>query len=143
MFGSGPDSLLFRRIREELNKVYFIGTMYDQYKGSMLLYAGINASDKDVVMEEIAAMIARIINKDISEQALQIAKTSLIQNLIESMDSIHSITSRIHHLAVFGKTFDQDRLIKTITDTTMDDVVAIAKKLTLDTTYLLRGEIDA
>lgn len=143
MFGSGPDSLLFHRIREELNKVYFIGTMYDQYKGSLLLYAGIHSADQDVVMAEIATMIERIIAKDISPEALQIAKTSLVQNLIESMDSINSIVSRIHHLAVFGKTFDQHRLIQTIEQTTMDDIVNIARKLKLDTTFFLRGETDA
>jgi predicted Zn-dependent peptidase len=114
--------------------------MYDQYKGVLILYAGIDAKDHDLVVAEIDDIIHNIQTKQLSDQALIIAKKALIQNLVESLDSIGAITSRINHLAMFDRTFDQAKLIELVEQTTMDDIANIASMMTLDTSYLLRGE---
>jgi predicted Zn-dependent peptidase len=140
LLGGGPDSMLFKRIREELNKVYFIGSSYDQYKGSLYIYAGIDASDKEDVVSEISTILGAIQAQEIADEALQIAKTALVQNLIESLDSIGAITSRINHLALFHRTFHQSELIEKIKRVTKEDIANIAKQISFDTLVMLRCE---
>lgn len=140
VLGAGPDSLLFKRVREELNKVYFIGSMYDQYKGSLAIYAGIDPKDYDDVIHEINLQIKAIQTKTIDPNVFEIAKTTIIQHLIESLDSIGSIVARINHLAMFHKTFQQAELIQRIKGITLDDIARIANMMQLDTTFFLKGD---
>lgn len=140
LLGGNPESLLFKRIREEMNKVYFIGSSYDQYKGSIYIYGGINPEEYEIVVAEIEAVIQSIQQNTYPKHRLDIAKKVLINGLIESFDSPGAIASRVNHLSLFNKTFDPDDLIKKIQAVTEKDVREIATKMTLDTTFFLRGE---
>ncbi|QMS85832.1 EF-P 5-aminopentanol modification-associated protein YfmF [Candidatus Xianfuyuplasma coldseepsis] len=140
MLGGHAESILFKRIREELNKVYFIGSSYDQYKGSLYVYAGINELDYDEVQTEINAIVSSIQKGDFTDEILHITKTILISNFYQSLDSSSSICSRIHHLALFHRTFNPEELIAKIKSVSKADITRIASQLQLDTTFLLRGE---
>jgi predicted Zn-dependent peptidase len=140
LVGGSSDSLLFQRIREELNQVYFIGSSYDQYKGSMVIYAGIDSSARDLVEQEIKTILAGLAQGSVPPTPLSIAKTALIQGMLESLDSIRSVTGRIHHLAMFDRTFDADQLIAAIEAVTTADIARIAGMVQHDTTFFLRGE---
>lgn len=140
VLGGGPESLLFKRIREQLNKVYFIGSSYDQHKGSLLIYAGINPRDFDEVRREIEKIIQQLTSQTFDDTMLSIAKKTLINGLIESFDSSSSLATRISHLSLFDKTFDSKRLISKIEQTTKEDIASISRLLKLDTIYFLRDD---
>jgi predicted Zn-dependent peptidase len=140
LLGGNPESLLFKRIREELNKVYFIGSSYDQYKGSLYIYGGINPEEYDMVIQEISTIIESIKRNDYPKHRLEIAKKTLINGLIESFDSPGSLASRVNHLSLFHKTFDPEQLIQKIQTITELDIQKMASVLQLDTTFFLRGE---
>lgn len=140
MLGGHAESILFKRIREELNKVYFIGSSYDQYKGSLYIYAGINESDYDEVQTEIQSIVSAIQTGDFSDEVLHITKTILVSNFYQSLDSSSSICARIHHLALFHRSFNPDELVAKINAVSKADIIRIATQLRLDTTFLLRGE---
>lgn len=139
VLGGGSDSLLFQRIREELNQVYFIGSSYDQYKGSLMIYCGIDSSARDLVEREIEAILNRLAAGDVPADTLAIAKTGLVQGLLESLDSNRSLIGRIHHLAMFNRTFDADKLIAAIRSVTAADVARIAAMVEADSTFFLKG----
>jgi len=142
VFGGGSESLLFRRIREELNKVYFIGSSYDQHKGSLLVYAGINPNDYDEVLQEIDSIVTSLHQETFDASMINIAKKTLVNGLIESFDSASALASRIHHLSLFDRTFNPDELIEKIENITAHDVSTISQLLKLDTVYFLRNDPD-
>ena len=140
LLGGGMESLLFKRIREELNKVYFIGSMYDQYKGSIMIYGGIDAKEYPTVQTEIESILAKIEEQEYSDTSLDIAKRTLINSLIESFDSSGAMASRINHLAIFDKTFDYKKLIQKVERVSKSDISALVKKVSQDVSVLLRGD---
>ena len=140
VLGSGPDSLLFRRIREELSLVYFIGSLFDYHKGSMLIYAGINQSEYQNVINEIDQTIDDLKTMNYVDTQLEIAKKNIISSLKQSLDSQGSLVTRINNLSLFNKTFDQEQLTKKIESVTKQDLADLTLKLKKDVSFLLRND---
>ncbi len=139
LLGGGSESLLFKRIREELNLVYFIGSAYDQYKGSLMIYGGIDTAAYEEVQVEITTVMEAIATGDFDDAALAITKQVLINNLIESFDSQGAMIGRINHLSIFNKTFDTKALIARVEAIDKDDVAKIARLVQADTSFFLKG----
>lgn len=139
LLGGGSESLLFKRIREERNLVYFIGSAYDQYKGSLMIYGGIDTAAYDDVLAEVTAVMDAIADGDVDDDAITITKQVLINNLIESFDSQGAMVGRLNHLAIFDKTFDAKALIQRVEAIDKHDVARIAKHVKADTTFFLKG----
>ncbi len=140
LIGGSTESLLFNRIREELSLVYFIGSLYDNYKGTFVIYCGINKEEQEKVTDEIDRIIDSVINEEVKEETLSLIKTSLISSLIESYDSIGSLTLRINDLSLFNRSFNKDIIIDKVNKVTISDLKEIAKKLQKQVVYTLRGE---
>jgi predicted Zn-dependent peptidase len=140
LIGGSSESLLFNRIREELSLVYFIGSLYDNYKGSFVIYSGINKEDQEQVLKEVDNIISMVINEEVSEELLQTTKTTLISSLIESYDSIGSLTSRINDISLFDRPFNIENIINSVSSVSIKDLSFIAKKLQKQVIYTVRGE---
>ncbi len=140
LIGGGPESLLFKRIREELSLVYFIGSVYDHYKGSFVIYAGINQFDYHNVLKEVNNTFKQIINQKYEDKALIIAKKSIISGLIQSLDSNSSLITRINNLSLFNREFDQEKLVSRINSVTKDDLSQTVKLVKEDIRFLLRND---
>lgn len=140
LFGSNSESMLFKEIREEKGLVYFIGSGYDPYKGVLFVSSGINGDDYQDVMTTIDAVLEKIIQKDITQEELEISKNIIINNLIESLDSAYAIMTRFQRNCLFGIDFNIEKMIESIQKVTIPEVAAIAQNLKKDTTYCLRGD---
>lgn len=140
LFGGGSESLLFKSIREDQNLVYFIGSFYDQYKGSLIVYAGINQKDFEKLMLEVDQIILDLKNGIIDKELLSIAKKSIIQSVIESLDSNLSLANRVNHLAMFDRAFNKEQIIQNVNNVSMVDIKNIANQLQKNTTFFLRGK---
>ena len=140
LIGSGSESLLFKTIREKLSLVYFINSGYDHYKGIFTVYSGINQKDYTQVINEIDKTIEDTKNLNYDDKVLVIAKKTIINSLIESLDSNGSLITRINNLSLFEKELDIENLINKINEVTKNDIRDIANLLKKDTTFLLRND---
>jgi len=140
LLGGGPESLLFKVIREELSLVYFIGSSYDYYKGFLSIYSGINQQDYEKTIIAIDEIVERIKRNDYSDKALLIAQKTITNSLIESLDSQSNLTARINNLSLFNKELDIAALIAKINKVTKEDISEIAQKLHKDTLFFLRND---
>ncbi|MBU1020177.1 MAG: insulinase family protein [Firmicutes bacterium] len=140
IFGASSESLLFKEVREEKGLVYFISSSYDPYKGVMFVTSGINEDDYEQVVLTIDEVLTKIINKEVSNQLLEVSKNIVVNHLIESLDSAHSLMTRFQRNSLFGIDFDIEQMIEIIQQVTISEVAEIAKNLKKDTIYLLRGE---
>jgi len=140
LVGSGPESLLFKRIREELSLVYFIGSVYDQNKGSFIVYGGINQNDYNNVLKEVENILLDVKNMTYDDKFLVIAKKGIVSGLFQSLDSGGSLIGRLNSLSLYNKEFDLDVLVAKINKVTkeeLSDLVGLIKK---DVTFLLRND---
>lgn len=140
IFGASSESMLFQEIREEKGLVYFINSSYDPYKGVMFVMSGINQDDFDDVNKTVDEVLEKIIKGDFAEELLSVAKTIIINRLIESLDNGHAILTRFHRNSLFGLEFDIEDMIGQIKHVSKNDISEVAAKLVKDTVYLLRGE---
>lgn len=140
LLGGSSESLLFNRVREELSLCYFIGSVYDQYKGSMVIYAGIDHFQKEVAIQEIDSIISKIQNGQIKDSDLELTKTTVINSYLESFDSLSSLTTRAHDINLFHRPFDNQKVIDEIKAVTIEDLQQVSQKLVKQITVELRGE---
>lgn len=140
LVGGGPESLLFKRIREDLSLVYFIGSVYDNYKGTLVVYAGINQEEYSNVQNEITNVLEDVERRNYDDKFLTIAKKSIVSGLLQSFDSSSSLISRLNTLSLFDKELDVEELTDKINEVTKEDISRLIVKLKKDVSYLLRND---
>ncbi len=142
LFGGSAESLLFKKIREELGLVYFINSSYDPYKGVLFIVSGINKEDYNKVLITIDNILGKIINQEYSNDDLEISKKIQVNGLIESLDSNIGILSRISRDSLFNNPFNPEEVIKNLNLVTKEEISSVAKTLRKDTIFLLRDDKD-
>ena len=141
ILGGSPDSKLFSTVREKNSLCYSISSIPQQLINILTVWAGINAKDfekaRDLIIEEVKS----IVNGEFSNEDLDKAKTTYINSIQELTDNPISILN-LYVGIEYLKSDDLDTRIKMIKQVTIQNVLDIAKKIHLDTIYLLEGDLD-
>lgn len=145
MFGGYFNSTLFQVIREQHSLAYYVSSIYDSKNGDLIIYAGINKKNYQKTLHLIMDSLSRYQNGDfeeIDELNLQMAKLNFEKTLIESVDEMNGLLSKILD-DVFGrKILSTKEAIEKINSVTLEEVKEAALHLKLDTIYLLQGDMD-
>lgn len=142
VFGGSSESMLFDEIRENSGLVYFINSTYSAYKGALFVYSGINQNDYQTVLDKVEDIIQKMQSGDIPVEILEMAKKTYINGLIQSTDSIYSLSSKMFHSYLFDYDLNIQKSIEEVSSITITDISKIASRLQKDTVFLLRGEQD-
>ncbi|MEC9484299.1 MAG: pitrilysin family protein [Candidatus Izemoplasma sp.] len=142
LLGGGSDSLLFHEVRNNAGLCYFIGSSYDQFKGSVIIYTGIEKSNEEAVLPLINDVIDSIKSTTYQTDHLTIAKKAIITSLISSLDSSYSLLNHLAKGLYFNKPFDPDHAIEAVKRVTQDDIARCAKQLILNVTVIVEGGND-
>ena len=140
IFGSGMTSKLFQNVREKLSLCYSIGTSYYSAKGLVTLSAGINAADEEKAKAEIAAQLEAMCRGEITEGEMAAAREAILSGLRGIHDSPGAIENYYASAALSGLGWTPAEYRERIAAVTAEQVAEAAKKLTLHTTYILKGE---
>ena len=139
LFGSGMVSKLFMKIREEMSLCYDINSGYYGSKGVLTVSAGIDFDKVDLVRREIENQLEDCRKGKITREELIAAKESVISGLEAVHDSPGSIEGYYAVAALSGLTLTPEEYIRQVRLVTPEQVAAVAKTLTLHTTYFLQG----
>ena len=140
IFGAGMTSKLFQNVREKLSLCYSIGTTYYSAKGLVTLSAGIDAADEEKAKAEIAAQLEAMCRGEITEAEMAAAREAILSGLRGIHDSPGSIENYYASAALSGLGWTPAEYMERIAAVTAEQVAEAAKKLTLHTTYILKGE---
>ena len=144
VLGGFPHSKLFMKVREEAGLAYYIHTRLERHKGLMLISAGINAADRQSVHGIIEAQMNEMLNGKITDAELENTKRGLVNQLLSRQDNPSQLIAFHLDGVVGGMDYSFDQLIRGIEATDIDQIKAVAKRITLDTAYLLKpreGEV--
>lgn len=143
LFGGFPHSKLFMNVREKESMAYYASSHIDAYRGNILVQAGIEAENRDKVIELIEAQLEALQNQEFSENEFQQTKAMLINQLLSGYDLPRFLREQASTQMLF-KDIDlsPEAVIRRIQDVTMDEVAVIAKKVTLQAAYFLEGGND-
>ncbi|WP_422486522.1 EF-P 5-aminopentanol modification-associated protein YfmF [Gudongella sp. DL1XJH-153] len=139
IFGGGPNSLLFRNVREKHSLAYYVTSSIVKHKSIVLLDAGIEYNNYQKTVDLINEALQDMVKGNFSEEDMEIAKKS-IRTSSESIIDNPQLVSEF----VFGKIISNDdrsleEMIKQLEDVTRNDVIDAMSRVNLDTIYFMYG----
>ena len=139
ILGAGMTSKLFVNIREKMSLCYSIGSGYYGTKGIVVVSAGIDFDKEQLTRDQVMRQIDACREGDITEQELKAAKEAVLSSLRATHDSPGAIEGYYATAALSGLGMSPKLYMEKVEAVTAADVVSCAQKLTLHTTYFLKG----
>lgn len=139
IFGSSPSSKLFTNIREKLSYAYSIGSSINSLDGIMIVEAGISSKNymatKEQVLKEMDNMRKGLFtNKDIKT-----SKEVILSVIKDINDSPWGIINH-HFNRLYFKARSLEKQKEEISNVTKEDIIKVAKKINIDTIFLLKED---
>ncbi len=137
ILGGGPNSKLFRTVREKESLAYYINSKVYKYKSLMLIDAGIDRSNIEKAIEIIRSEIDDIKRGIFSEDDLGTAKKSITNSMNSIVDSNYLIGEYFFSKAL---SFDNKSIKEDIEDllkVKKEDVIKASNTINVDTIYFL------
>lgn len=138
ILGGGPDSKLFKTVREDHSLCYSISSAGQPLQNLITINAGINGSDYKEVVSLVKKEMKNILKGGFSDEDIIKAKVTYINSIKELEDSPQSIVSLYAGIEYLGSD-DIENRIKMINKVTRKKVINLAKKVHIDLIYLLEG----
>ena len=130
ILGTGTSSMLYQRIREQLGLCYGVDSWLGRYMGGGYIALSMSlagASEEKAIKE--ALTILREFPVRVTEKQVAVAKEKLISSLIMSRELPQSKFSSIgYNLLLLGRAIEDDEIITSIKNITLDDVVKASEK---------------
>lgn len=136
VLGGGMSSRLFKEVREKRGLVYSIYSFAQPFHGAGSF--GVNGSTSpetfDEVMEICGRELRRILDEEVSEAELQMAKDQVVDSILMSVESTMTRMTRMaESIMTFGKIIPIEHALERIKAVTPRDVKRVANER-------LRGE---
>lgn len=142
ILGSTPSSKLFQYFREKESLAYTVRSRYYRFKSIIIIYAGIQKKNYEKAKEVVEKQIKDMEDGNITDIEFNAAKDSLVSDLVEWNDSKMSLAKMLFVNAFTNTNYTLNEMIEKIQKVSLQDVINVAKKITLEEIYLLGGEAD-
>ena len=139
ILGGSGDSLLFKTVREENSLCYHISSSYNIVSNIITIKAGIDSKNKDKTISLIKECMDKMKNGEFSNADIEKARIIYKNSCIEMLDNEMSIVNNYMSHEYLNTDLLLDR-IKKIDEVNKEMVVDIARKVKLNTIYMLEGE---
>ena len=139
ILGGSGDSLLFKTVREENSLCYHISSSYNIVSNLITIKAGIDSKNKDKTISLIKECMDKMKNGEFSNADIEKARIIYKNSCIEMLDNEMSIVNNYMSHEYLNTDLLLDR-IKKIDEVNKEMVVDIARKVKLNTIYMLEGE---
>lgn len=139
VYASSPTSKLFANVRERLSLCYSCTSRLHLAKGLFIVSAGIENKNKGKAVREILRQLRRMRAGKISDKELTMAIKMMVSQF-RSIEDEPAVMERWYlSRALAGISVSHEKVAEEIERITVRDLSRIAKQITLDTVYFLRG----
>ena len=140
ILGSGGlTSKLYKYLREENSLCYNVSSMIQKYDGLLMIYSGIDGKDKNLCIELVNKAMKEMIDGDFSDIELENAIKTIISSLKMGEDTQGGIINNYLFNYLDNLPLYEER-VKEFKTVTKEEIMDVAKKIKLNTIYLLKGE---
>jgi predicted Zn-dependent peptidase len=140
IFGASPTSKLFVNVREKMSLCYYCRSAISQRTGVMLVSSGIKFENKEIAEKAILEQLEAMKNGDISIEELENAKRSLKNAYMQIYDSPSAMQAWTLNREISNNNDIPLEEAAKVENTTVEQIAELAKGITLDTVYFLKGE---
>ena len=139
MLGGSSNSLLFDAVREKNSYAYYVNANIKAYDNIMMIYSGIENKNVDDVLKLIKKVLQNVTKGKFADEDLNNAKETIIASINASKDSQTGIINT-YFAKVLVDAKDFEERIDNIKKVTKNDIINVAKKVYIHSTYILKGD---
>lgn len=140
VFGGTSLSKLFMNVREKLSLCYYASSALEKMKGILWVSSGIEFEKYEQARDEILAQLEAVRRGEIEPWELEGARRTLMTAYMTALDSQSRQEDFWLGQSAAGLEECPEALAERIEGVTLEQVVAAAQKLELDTIYFLKGK---
>ncbi len=140
ILGGTASSKLFNNVREKKSLCYYCMSRFARLKGIMIVESGVETQNIEAAKEAILAEIEDMKNGNISDFEIEAAKLAAVNSFYAVMDTVGGICLWYSSQLMDATVDSPDEAARKINAVTKEDIVAAAKKLELDTVYILKSK---
>lgn len=137
LLGVSPVSKLFMNVREKLSLCYSCSSIYNIYKGTLLILCGLENANRARAEEEIFSQIRAVGEGDFTDEEWIAAKESVGNAYRQLSDSPAALESYYFGRALCGVDEEIDFARSRFEQVTREDVIRVAQRLSTDTVFFL------
>ncbi len=138
IFGMGTYSKLFMNVREKLSLAYYCWSRLIASKGIVLVEGGIDTDKEKKVSAEILSQLSDLRNGKTDPEVLESSKRSLKER--HTFTTPEGICAWYASQVLEDEILTTESLVEEIEKVTMEQVCEAAKKLSIDTIFMLSAE---
>ncbi len=139
ILGGSGDSKLFKKLREENSLCYYVSCSPFALAGDMIITSGIEKEQYEKAVSLIKECIEEIQNGGVTEDDVAQEISVYTNGCLEIYDSPASIINTYLAHEYLGNDLIEDKIEKA-KEMTAEKIIALSKKIKLDTIYLLEGD---
>ncbi len=140
LFGGGPQSLLFRHVREEMSLCYYCQARFDRYKGVLTVDSGVAPADIKRAETAILEQLDRVARGDFSDETLEASRQSLIHRLRDHENLQSSIAGWYIGQSLCPRFLSPEEAIAQVNAVTREEICRMAQTVSPVSVYTLLPE---
>ena len=139
ILGGTASSKLFNNVREKKSLCYYCMARYQRLKGIMVIESGVESANIEAAKKAILAEVEDMKNGNISDFEINSAKLAVINSTLGVSDTITGLSSWYSSQVMDASVDTPEEACKKVEAVTKEEIVNAAKKLMLDTIFVLKA----
>ncbi|TJX13326.1 insulinase family protein [Tissierella creatinini] len=140
IFGGGPNSKLFRNVREKESLAYYIGSSILKYKSLMIVDSGIEFQNYNKTVDIINEQLEELKGGKFSDEDIEISKKSIKTSTESIKDSAFLISEFFFSQNICKDIRSLEDVINDFDKVTKADIISAAESISIDTIYFMKGK---
>ena len=140
VLGGGANSKLFQNVREKESLAYSASSSYIRRQNTILIKTGIEIANYEKTLNIIKKQLEEMKNGNISDEEFDAAKELLISSISLIPESAEDMIAFYFDQSLFEENLTVQDYIMKLKNITKEQIVEIAKQVTMDTIYFLKRE---
>ena len=140
IFGGGPYSRLFLNVREKMSLCYYCGARLLREKGIIFIQSGIEEENYEKALTEILKQLDVMKNGEFTDEDFNSSIIALSDAFKGVEDSPVAVCTFYSSQAFDDTLVSGQEYAEKISSVTRDQIVKCAKRVSVDSVYLLAGE---
>lgn len=140
VLGGGANSKLFQNVREKESLAYSASSSYIRRQNTILIKTGIEIANYEKTLNIIKKQLEEMKNGNISDEEFDAAKELLISSISLISESAEDMIAFYFDQSLFEENLTVQDYIMKLKNITKEQIIEIAKQVTMDTIYFLKRE---
>ena len=141
ILGGNSESKFFQIVREKHSLAYYVYSSLNKLDSLMIIKAGISKENFDKTVRLIKKLMVDVQKGKFTDEQIEVVKENYISLLKEIEDNENAIIETYLAKDILNLGDIEERK-KEIMKVTKDDIIRVAKKVKIDTIYLLEGVLE-